>query len=570
MPYQPTMPNYQPSQRRAGAGGVRLLMVALCGGLLLSTAAAAQQPSGAPAPGKPASRERRAKASADAEKKQETPASTEAPQSKAPVANPAAVLASEKSPGEKPAPEKDEAAKGSTETMEATEKTVEPSASAPSASLADEGAEIESLRVRAESEKDGAERGRLRRALAERLASAGRRAEAVDLLREMLREERFDPPFFYNTGNALARLGDSGSAIEAYRKAAGQRRGNYSRAQHNLGVVLMRLGRWEEAQEALNAALRLENFAYAEASYSLGRLYALRGEAGLAIKEWARTLKIKPDHADAAIALARALFEDGDPEEALAVLDAFNTRVARTGASAPREVAVARGEIVAARNVAMYDEKEQRGSSSEKSAMSSSGFARASGPGKSVSSGVRVRASKSLRPLNVDRETYTLLRRARTARESQRFDESVALYRRVIEGSGGYFPPANLELSFALASLGRDEEAVTSLQSVARKDGERYPIAFYHLGRYYEHLGRLEQAGEAFSRAAALLGDESPQFLLDVSRVREKEGKWPEALAATEDYVRATEHLGAVPDWARERLARLRQKATTTTTVEQK
>src|SRR5205085_7543331 len=122
--------------------------------------------------------------------------------------------------------------------------------------------------------------------------------------------------------------------------------------QHGLGVVLTRLGRWDEAEEALKAALRLENYTYAEASYNLGRLYALRGEAGLAIAEWQRTLHIKPDHADAAIALARTLAEDGDPEQGLAVLDSFGARMSKRGAVAPREVAVARGEIIAATNVA--------------------------------------------------------------------------------------------------------------------------------------------------------------------------------------------------------------------------
>jgi tetratricopeptide (TPR) repeat protein len=551
MPDKSTTPNSSSLQRRTRVGRAGLLTVALCGGLVLSETAAQAQQSG------PASRERRATVTADAEKK-ETPASKEVPQAKAVVEK----VSVEKLPGEKSPAEKDESAEGSTE---ATEKAVVPPVTESSSPEMNENAEIEALRSRAVSEKDGAERGRLQRVLAERLASAGRRAEAVELLRAMLVEERFDPPFFYNTGNALARLGESGAAIEAYRKAAGQRRGNYARAQHNLGVVLMRLGRWEEAQEALTAALRLEHFAYAEASYSLGRLHSLRGEAGLAIEEWKRTLKIKPDHADAAIALARALFEDGDPEEALAVLDAFNARFSRTGAVAPREVAVVRGEIVAAHNVAVVagEKDTERVTSTEKRASESSRFAGTMGLGNRDSRSGGIRSSKlgALRPLNIARENYTLLRRARAARESQKYDESVALYRRVIEGSGGYFPPANLELGFALASLGRDEEAVASLQSVTRKDGESYPIAFYHLGRYYEHLGRLEQAGEAFTRAAALLGAESPQFLLDLSRVREKEGKWAEALAATEDYMRAAERLGAVPDWAHERLERLRQKA---------
>src|SRR5438270_4287414 len=218
------------------------------------------------------------------------------------------------------------------------------------ASKGDDGAD--ELRAQIASAASPSERARLQRELAERLAGSGRESEAVKLLREMLSEERFDPPFFYNTGNALARLGESDAAVEAYRKAVAQRHGNYSRAQHNLGVVLTRLGRWDEAEEALKAALRLENYTYAEASYNLGRLYALRGDAGLAIAEWQRTLRLEPQHADAAIALARTLAEDGDPERGLAVLDSFTARMNKSGARVPREVAVARGEIIAATNVA--------------------------------------------------------------------------------------------------------------------------------------------------------------------------------------------------------------------------
>ncbi|HJQ32286.1 MAG TPA: tetratricopeptide repeat protein, partial [Pyrinomonadaceae bacterium] len=179
--------------------------------------------------------------------------------------------------------------------------------SADAAEVKSADAEVEALRAKAEAESNPAERARLRQSLAERLAEVGKKSEAVELLRSMLAEERFDPPFFYNAGNALARLGESELAAEAYRKAIEQRRGNYSRAQHNLGVVLTRLGRWEEAEEALQAALKLESYTYAEASYSLGRLHALRGETNLAAAEWSRTLRIKPDHADAAAALARTL-----------------------------------------------------------------------------------------------------------------------------------------------------------------------------------------------------------------------------------------------------------------------
>jgi tetratricopeptide (TPR) repeat protein len=448
----------------------------------------------------------------------------------------------------------------------------------------DEGG-VEELRARLASASDASERARLERELVERLSESGRAAEAVELLRSMLGENRFDPPFFYNVGNAFARLGESEAAIEAYRKAIAQRRGNYSRAQNNLGVVLTRLGRWDEAEEALTSALRQENYTYAEASYSLGRLHALRGEAGLAIAEWRRTLRIKPDHADAAVALARALAEDGDPSAALAVLDDFGALLSRRGASVPREVTVARGEIVAAENVAAEparggsNNEEGKGGESkrlktdaksegasgargaeESSSRESSPVAREESASILGAESSAPRGSKAVRPLVIGRETYDLLNRAREAREDRRGEEAVVLYRRAIEKNGGYFAPANLELGFTLAGLQRTDEAVAALLVVTSREPARYPIAFYHLGRFYEHLGRLGQADAAFARAAEMLGDESPQFFADLSRVREHEGKYVEALLAARQYVSAMERGGHAPAWARERVATLQKK----------
>lgn len=408
---------------------------------------------------------------------------------------------------------------------------------------------LEELRARAASEKNPSERARLQRELVERLAAEAGRGEAVPALRALLADERFDPPFFYNVGNQLARLGESGAAVEAYRKAAAQRRGNYPRAQHNLGVVLIRLGRLDEAEEALTAALKLENFAYAEASYNLGRLHALRGEAGLAIAEWQRTLRLKPDHAEAAVALARALAEDGDPEEALAVLDAFDARAARLGTTAPPEVSAARAEIVSAvgrkGDAREEDEAERPARGAKEAAPSARGERR-----------------PPLRPLLVGRVAYDYLRRARAARESDRAAEAVGLYERAIASNGGYFAPANLELGFALSGLRRTEEAIAQLSLVTRRSGARYPLAFYHLGRLYEHAGRVAEAADAFARAAELAGDSSPHFYADLSRVREKEGKTAAALAAIETYVSAAARLGDVPAWARDRADRLRQQQT--------
>jgi tetratricopeptide (TPR) repeat protein len=423
------------------------------------------------------------------------------------------------------------------------------------------GEEVEALRVRAEAASNPSERARLRLSLAEALAEGGRRAEAVGLVRAEVAEERFDPQFFYNAGNALARLGESDAAADAYRKAVAQKHGNYARAQHNLGVVLTRLGRWEEAEGALRAALRLENNTYAEASYSLGRLHALRGESGLAAAEWTRTLRLRPDHGDAAAGLARTLAEGGDAEQALAVLDAYEARAARRGVTVPREVTVARGEIVAAANVyaaARVSRTVEAGAKTTDALPDSTSLLRAA------------RASKGApAQFVVEQPAYKFLLNARAARAGERPEEAVELYRRAIREGGGYLAPANMELGLTLVSLQRNEEAAASLLAVVRKEGGRYPLVFYHLGRIYEHMGRLAEAGEAFARAAELAGEESPQFYVDLSRVREREGRGAEALAAAEAYVRAMARTGEAPEWARARVESLRQKATEATPPKQ-
>lgn len=185
---------------------------------------------------------------------------------------------------------------------------------------------ISALRAQIAEATDADERARLRRTLVDYLVALNRQSEAIKELREMAREKRIDPVGFYNIGNALVRLGDIETAIDAYRKAIEQRKGNYARALNNLGVLLIRQKRWDEAFEALSSALRQENFRYGEASYNLGRLHAARGETKLAINEWSRALLAQPDHLDAALLLARALAATGEAERAIAVIDAFVER----------------------------------------------------------------------------------------------------------------------------------------------------------------------------------------------------------------------------------------------------
>ncbi|MDT7604874.1 MAG: hypothetical protein QOF61_2871 [Acidobacteriota bacterium] len=438
---------------------------------------------------------------------------------------------------------------------------VKPAVAAPKV----ETVEAELRRRRAEiSEASPESRARLQRALVERLVELNQKDEALSELRLMIHEDRYDPAFFYNTGNALARLGDANAAADAYRKAVSQRKGNYSRALNNLGVVLTRQGRWDEAYDALVAALTQENFTYAEASYNLGRLYLLRGEANLAIREWTRTLRLQPDHVEATSALARAYAEDGDTKRGLAVLENYTARAAQVGGGVPREISFARNEINAGVESEDVLKERREGAALYGGATSNAGANAAPNVAARANATARPNAARTLlssRSLSVDPQTYTMLRSAREASETGKFEEAVRRYRNVLARSGGYLPPANLELSFALINLQRTDDAIGALTPVAARDGARYPVAFYHLARLYERQGQLELSAQNFARAAELYGDDAPQMLSDLSRVREKMNDAAGALSAMESYVKALARQGSVPDWATERLNTLREKA---------
>lgn len=371
---------------------------------------------------------------------------------------------------------------------------------------------LKSLRDRIEAASLDVDRVRLRLKLAEELAANGRKSEALVELHVIANSDWYDPAGFYNLGNSFARLGESEAAIAAYRRAIEQRKGNYSRAYNNLGVVLLRQGRWDEAYEAFISALKLESFRYAEASYNLGRLYAARGQNDLAAREWRRALAVNPDHAAAAQALVRGADEE---------------RIIVQPASAKSRTPV----------------KTTANDKAEKTAS--------------------IKAAPSARPaktLVLDQASFDFLQRARSASERGKMLEAVDNFRRVLSRQGGYFAPANLELSYALLNLKRNDEALANLLQVSQRDGARYPASYYHLGRLYELKGELKLAEEAFSQAVAVSVPTNAPFLLDLSRVREKQGDFKGALEAMERYAALMEQQGQKPAWCDGKLAELRAK----------
>jgi len=316
-----------------------------------------------------------------------------------------------------------------------------------------------------------------------------------DRINAIANSNAFDPIGFYNLGNGLARLGHNEAAIAAYRKAITQRKGFYSRALNNLGVVLLRTGRWDEAQESLLSALRLENFHYAEAGYNLGRVYAARGQNDLAAREWRRVLAIDPQHDGAKQALANT----GNEERI----------VVATSVKPVKPVSTVNNLPVAAKT------------------------------------------------LTIDQASYDLLQKARSAAERGKTTEAVEDFQRLLRRQNGYFPPANLELSYALLTLKRYDEARTNLLQVSQRDGARYPISYFHLARIYERNGELKLAEAAFAQVAPT----NAQFLLDLSRVRETLRDYKGSLEAMERYVKLMQDQGQKPNWSDERLSELRTKA---------
>ena len=184
------------------------------------------------------------------------PADNASPAKESTDANPAAAASTVTSPSESNSTAT-KTAPAATETASKPQTTQEPAKSdvtAKAAPVSEKPAVLSSdpvteLREQIETTEVGPERIKLQLKLADTLVTSGHRTEALKELNSIAGLDVFDPPGFYNLGNAFARLGETDGAVNAYQKSIEQR-GNHSRAYNNLGVALLRAGRWDEAHEA--------------------------------------------------------------------------------------------------------------------------------------------------------------------------------------------------------------------------------------------------------------------------------------------------------------------------------
>src|SRR4029079_12486649 len=74
--------------------------------------------------------------------------------------------------------------------------------------------------------------------------------------------------------------------------------------------------------------------------------------------------------------------------------------------------------------------------------------------------------------------------------------------------------------------------------------------------------GELKLAEAAFAKAVSLYAPANSQFLIDLSRVREKLGDFQGSLEAMERYSKIVQQQGQETSWSDKRIAELRSKAT--------
>jgi len=131
-----------------------------------------------------------------------------------------------------------------------------------------------------------------------------------------------------NLGLCLEALGRYDEAAESYQEAIRLNRLQKTGSAWpplNLGVMLLKRGKGGEAEGYLREALRYDP-GFAEAHYRLGTLLEKKGQAAEAIAELKRAAALDPAYPEPQYALARLYRKTGDLEEAKAALRDFQRR----------------------------------------------------------------------------------------------------------------------------------------------------------------------------------------------------------------------------------------------------
>jgi tetratricopeptide (TPR) repeat protein len=144
--------------------------------------------------------------------------------------------------------------------------------------------------------------------------------EAVSLLRNFLEKSPESIEGWYNLGIALSRSGKEEEAIEAYDEALAIDNWIFD-IWFNKATVLYNIADFEGAKECYEEALRI-NPEDAEAWNNLGNTFSRLADPAGAIEAYTRAVAIRPDYAEAFYNTANAHFIEGDDVRAIACAEA--------------------------------------------------------------------------------------------------------------------------------------------------------------------------------------------------------------------------------------------------------
>ncbi len=152
------------------------------------------------------------------------------------------------------------------------------------------------------------------------LTQAGRGAEAVPLLEQVIREEPDAAAFHFQLGLAQQSAGRPAEAESAFRAAIARDPG-FGLAHHHLGALLERTGRLEDALAAFRAAVATEPRAWSHRE-RVARVLVRSDRRDEALQEMRELIRLAPDRSAYRIDTYRLLRESGrSAEGAQLVLD---------------------------------------------------------------------------------------------------------------------------------------------------------------------------------------------------------------------------------------------------------
>jgi len=155
--------------------------------------------------------------------------------------------------------------------------------------------------------------------------------DTLGMWNEVARQRPDNPRAHVNIGVLLEREGRAEEAIEEYRIALAMEP-DYADAHFNLGVAFVRLGRYEEAERAFRDAIRLSP-GDAAAHVNLANVLSRRSDWDGAAAAYREAVRSAPRDPDARLGLARALVRKSRYDDAIAELRQFLRMVPNSAAA---------------------------------------------------------------------------------------------------------------------------------------------------------------------------------------------------------------------------------------------